>query len=264
MTTSPKAFVRRVLKRVLMEGRALWLRIPDRVECNVCRWSGRSLLDDSWHRNVCCPRCGSSVRHRMLAAAFESPGRWNKETLFRGKRVLHFAPEAFIGSLVAPLAAAYVTADFLHEGVDLTVDMTRMPSVGTGTFDVVIACDVLEHVSNFHQALAELHRVLSTDGVAILTVPQKTGLAKTYEDSSLTSAHERMQAFGQHDHLRIFGDDFPAELAAAGFEVDVMRGLDFPPSLVSRHCLTPAAPSAHPLATNERRLFFCRRLRLHD
>ena len=128
MTTSPKAFVRRVLKRVLMEGRALWLRIPDRVECNVCRWSGRSLLDDSWHRNVCCPRCGSSVRHRMLAAAFESPGRWTKEALFRGKRLAHsfkifyfFLNNCSDGKCVAPTFA------MPHRG------MASLASVGLAT-----------------------------------------------------------------------------------------------------------------------------------
>lgn len=38
-------------------------------------------------------------------------------------------------------------------------------------FDVVISCDVFEHIDNHTKAASEVHRVLKTDGVLVFTVP---------------------------------------------------------------------------------------------
>lgn len=43
-----------------------------------------------------------------------------------------------------------------------------------GSFDLVLASDVIEHVPNYRQALLEVHRVLKDDGVFIFTVPYLT------------------------------------------------------------------------------------------
>lgn len=40
-----------------------------------------------------------------------------------------------------------------------------------GFFDVVISCDVFEHIDNHTKAASEVHRVLKKDGVLIFTVP---------------------------------------------------------------------------------------------
>jgi SAM-dependent methyltransferase len=245
-------------KWVRARGRMLLLAIPRRVECNACGWQGRRFLDDDWHRDVCCPKCGSTVRLRLLMAAHQHLHRHHLQAVYGGKRVLHVAPEVVLGRHIRPVAKAYVRADYLHEGIDVRLDITDMRGIADGAFDVVIACDVLEHVSDFRRALAEMHRVLADGGMAILTVPQEDGLSVTREDLTLTTDEERRVAFGQHDHVRMFGDDFAAEVGRCGFDVDAVDRDRFSADLVIRHRLGPE-PSPHPLATNSRRVFFCSR-----
>jgi ubiquinone/menaquinone biosynthesis C-methylase UbiE len=52
----------------------------------------------------------------------------------------------------------------------VSADMTAMPFRDC-TFDLVVAIDVLEHISEHSQACKELYRVLRPGGYAILTVP---------------------------------------------------------------------------------------------
>lgn|SRR5208337_471698 len=42
------------------------------------------------------------------------------------------------------------------------------------------------------------------------------------EDPSITDPRERERRFGQFDHVRIYGPDYPQRLAAGGFEVEVL------------------------------------------
>jgi SAM-dependent methyltransferase len=199
------------------------------------------------------------VRHRLLFAAVANLPGLGVDALVRGKRVLHFAPEAVIAELFIPHAAKYVTADFLKDGVDLRLDMSDMRGIADGSFDLVIACDVLEHVPDDSAALRELHRVLSTQGWAILTVPQKDRLPTKYEDPAMDTPELREGAFGQDDHLRIYGDDFAGFLEAHGFSVTVADEGSFDAELVRRHVLFPPVLSKHPLATNYRKVFFARK-----
>ncbi len=61
------------------------------------------------------------------------------DRLFKGRRVLHFAPEQQVGHLVEHLASQYVTADFLDPACDLRLNMSRMDTLGENSFDTVIA-----------------------------------------------------------------------------------------------------------------------------
>ncbi len=109
------------------------------------------------------------------------------------------------------------------------------------------------------RAIREIHRVLSPEGCAILTVPQKDHLAKTYDDPSIIDPDEREKAFGQPDHLRIYGNDFPATLESAGFQVSAVSEKDFPGHLVKKYILFPPRLSTRSLATNFRKVFFARK-----
>ena len=64
-----------------------------------------------------------------------------------------------------------------------------------------------------------LNRVLKNDGHLLIQVPLKTG--KTYQNNSITSKEERLKAFGQQDHVRIYGEDsLPLILKESGFTVN--------------------------------------------
>ena len=77
-----------------------------------------------------------------------------------------------------------------------------------------------EHVPNDITAMKELFRVLKKGGTAILQVPINTKFETTYEDSSITDPLEREKHFGQYDHVRWHGLDYPKRLESVGFEVE--------------------------------------------
>jgi SAM-dependent methyltransferase len=204
------------------------------------------------------------IRHRLLFAALEGIDNLSSDRLINGKRILHFAPEEIFAQRYQRKAAAYVTADFSRTGYDLMLDMSNMPQIANEEFDAVIALDVLEHVPDYQRALEEIHRVLSSGGFAILTVPQKDNLLETYEDPSIVTEEDRTEHFGQRDHLRIFGDDFPATLEGKGFDVSVVDESSFSEEIQKKYVLFPPAISKHPLATNHRKAFFCKKASRHS
>ena len=158
-----------------------------------------------------CPRCRSHPRHRAIAlllARGDLPGR----------RLLHFAPEPLLDPVFARLPEVErVTAD-LHAPADLRLDISDM-DLPAASFDLVLCSHVLEHVPDDRAAMRELRRVLAEGGRALVLVPYRPQAA-TYEDPTITSPLDRMVAFGQQDHVRIYGNDLPDRLRDAGFEVD--------------------------------------------
>jgi SAM-dependent methyltransferase len=239
---------------------AVALSHPQKVHCNICGWKGRYFLSDSWHRHIKCPCCGLEIRHRLFLAALQNIDDLSFDQLIHGKRVLHFAPEEIVSRQLLGKAASYVTADLLQRKCDLRLDMSHMPEIGNATFDVVIAFDVLEHVPDYHAALEEVHRILSPWGVGIFTVPQPDDLGVTYENPAIVTPSERAKHFGQWDHLRLFGCDFPVTVEGKGFAVRVVDEATFPQDIRERCVLAPPQLSKRPLVTNFRKIFFCQKI----
>jgi len=134
-----------------------------------------------------------------------------------------------------------------------------MCALDDSSFDLIVACDVLKHVIGDSLALEEMFRVLSPEGWAILTVPQKYGLAETYEDKSISTEAERLEAFGQEDHLRIYGDNFPEIIEFHNFVVVTLDGQNFKDEIVQKNILFPPRLSSNFLATNYRKAIFAQK-----
>jgi ubiquinone/menaquinone biosynthesis C-methylase UbiE len=93
-------------------------------------------------------------------------------------------------------------------------------------------------VPNDKQAMKELYRVLKPNGVAILQVPISRILKKTYEDFSIVTPKERLKAFGQRDHVRIYGQDYVQRLKVAGFDVEEYKISEtLSRELIKKYCL---------------------------
>jgi len=75
---------------------------------------------------------------------------------------------ALVGMDASPVAAAFCARKGLASMV--LGNATRLP-FSDGTFDLVLAMDVLEHVDHDDLAAAEISRVLQPSGAAIITVP---------------------------------------------------------------------------------------------
>ncbi len=165
--------------------------------------------------NARCPRCGSLERHRLLWLFLT--GR--EEMLSASTRLLHIAPEPILSTLLrSSLGSRYVSADLGHTG-DVRLDVTALP-FRHDTFDAVICNHVLEHVPDDRSAMREFRRILRTPGWAILESPVNGRLEKTYEDPAIVDPAERERAFGQFDHVRVYGRDFQDRLREAGFDLE--------------------------------------------
>ena len=164
--------------------------------------------------NFECPRCGAHDRERHLLLYMRASGVLD---LFRGARVLHFAPEKRLARKIEAFEpAAYVQCDLFPAAPGIVkVDIQSM-QFADGDFNVLIANHVLEHVEDLKATLHEIARVLAPNGVAILQTPFSGRLQSTWHDTGIDTAEARLQAYGQEDHMRLFGRDVCRQIAQAG------------------------------------------------
>lgn len=164
--------------------------------------------------NFECPRCGSHDRERHLLLYLRASGllEW-----MRGKSLLHFAPERHLSRVIAAQGPTrYVRCDLNPQSPDeMKVDIESM-AFEDGSFDLLIANHVLEHVADDRQALFEISRVLAPGGYAILQTPYSSVLHRTWTDPGIVEESARLQAFGQEDHVRLFGQDIFERFSANG------------------------------------------------
>jgi SAM-dependent methyltransferase len=167
-------------------------------------------------KNFGCPRCGCHDRERHLLLYLQALGVSDR---FRGATILHFAPERRLSEIIEACAPGrYVKGDLYpaSEGVE-TIDMLAI-DYPSETFDIVIANHVLEHVDDDALALSELRRVLKAGGHAILQTPFSDKLQRTFSDPGIDDAATRYQAYGQEDHVRLYGRDIFEKIESAGFK----------------------------------------------
>ncbi len=118
-------------------------------------------------------------------------------------------------------------------------DITLLP-FQSSCFDVIICLHVLEHVSNDTEAMIELFRILKPGGWAIVQVPIDKSRNITFEDPDITSPDDRARAFGQYDHVRLYGLDYRRKLANAGFPVTIDEYVkELPADVLDRYGLDP-------------------------
>lgn len=165
-----------------------------------------------------CPFCHSYDRNRWVQYVLE-----HKTEIYRKPfRILHFAPEAMIGSKLRTMhQGEYITADIDASGVDRVEDITDI-SFTDRTFDYILCNHVLEHIKAERQALSELKRCLKDDGKIIFSVPI-CWEEKTVEDEEIHTEEQRLIEYGQKDHVRLYGNDLKDRLEKNGFRVTMYR-----------------------------------------
>jgi predicted SAM-dependent methyltransferase len=186
--------------------------------CPICGYTGVFVSVGHPPRwDARCLNCGSRERHRLLWLWVRRDGG----NRLAGKHILHFAPEKVVMRQMRgnPL---YETADLHQSGVTHTVDITNV-ALPDGSYDVVIANHVLEHIPDDRQAMRELFRLLRPGGMALLTVPLNASRQQTYENLAITAPAQRHAHFSAEDHVRYYGLDFADRLADAGFTVATFR-----------------------------------------
>lgn len=132
-------------------------------------------------------------------------------------RVLHFAPESLVQDKLKALPNLdHLSVDLVSPIADRQADITALP-FADASFDIILCNHVLEHVPDDARAMSEVFRVLAPGGWAMLLTPYRAD-ADTDEDPDATP-DERVRRFGQDDHVRTYGRDYPDRLRSAGFSV---------------------------------------------
>lgn len=209
---------RKYLQRIsgpLLKIAGLFLRGKD-VTCPVCEKSFRRFLPYGRIQprpNALCPNCLSLERHRLIWLYLKE----TTDFFRRAHAVLHIAPEAcFIPRFERIHGDQYVTADIESPLARVRMDVQRMP-FADNTFEVVLCNHVLEHVEDDLVAMKEIFRVLRPGGYAILQVPFFHPVPeRTFSDPTITDPRAREKVFGQDDHVRRYGRDFPQRIETAG------------------------------------------------
>ena len=179
----------------------------DAVECPICERTFARFLPYAGRENAVCPGCGAAERHRLLWL-------WLcEEDRLRG-RVLAFGPDDATDERLRHLSRVkYTSSDIDGTQAMVAADITQLP-FDDDTYDVILCSHVLEHVEDEQRALAELKRVLKPGGWAAIMVPVDRSVERTFEDANATTEQQRLERFGQIDHVRLYGRDVAQRLHA--------------------------------------------------
>ena len=178
-------------------------------------------------RKAICPHCGSSDRERLVYLYIRD--KYLPTHTENKVKCLHIAPESQLSNYLRSQSNIdYTAGDKRCEGYDYPdyvqpIDIMDFSSIEDNTYDLIICNHVLEHVQNDFVAMQGIRRILKANGIAILQVPYAIKLEKTIEDSSITSPTSRLEIYGQADHVRLYGLDYPIRLNSAGFSVEKMN-----------------------------------------
>lgn len=197
----------------------------DVVFCPFCKSTFREfgVFGISKRPNARCHKCGSLERHRLQWKYLTEKLKFFDS--HEPVKLLHFAPEKMFYDIFSEMPnLEYVPCDlfpskYSYKGKAeiLKVDITNIP-FPDNTFDFILCSHVLEHIPDDRLAMQELYRVMKPHGSGIFQVPIP-GRPDTYEDFSIQRPEDREKAFGQHDHVRVYGFDYPDRLRSAGFKV---------------------------------------------
>jgi SAM-dependent methyltransferase len=188
------------------------------VECPICESHYKQFLPYGRinpRPNALCPSCLSLERHRLIWLYLKEKTNFFQEKL----SVLHIAPEpCFMNRFEKIHGSKYITADIESPLAKVKMDIHAIP-FEANSFDAVLCNHVLEHVQSDIKAMTEIKRVLKPGGFAIMQVPFFSPVPETTrEDLSIIDPREREKAFGQDDHVRMFGKDYAKRIEKAGLK----------------------------------------------
>jgi SAM-dependent methyltransferase len=208
----------------------------------------KAVIGGGYRDNCLCPKCNSADRERLVYLFL----LLNTILLFSNISVLHMAPEVNLGRMLSQKHnIKYLSGDLDSPLAMMKMDLTKLPLIKE-TFDLVVCNHVLEHIPDDYKAMSEIYRVLKPGGIAILQVPVSRIMYKSVEELTQISEAERLELFGQRDHVRIYAArDYIERLERTGFiveEFDWTKHKEFDP-YSNKYSLNP-----------EERLFIARKV----
>jgi phosphoglycolate phosphatase len=188
-------------------------------QCNIC--GSREFQIYAGRDGEKCATCGSLRRHRMAYLLYTREGLFDdKPSPPYGKRILHLAPERILHDCIRDaVGAGYIVADAQPEAYSAQCLRLFFPQdfriFPDAYFDFVIHNHVLEHLpGHFRDHLLQFCRLLKRGGCMIFSVPGPLLSVPTVEGGEhLATDAERIERFGQKDHLKQFGKDLAEYMA---------------------------------------------------
>jgi SAM-dependent methyltransferase len=227
---SPKYYSKALLNRLKNVYRTTFYK-GEQVYCGICNWKGRRFFNGK------CPKCSSVPRTRLVPFSFQY------FDLLKDKiNLLHLAPNKteydFIRSHI-DTGSTYDRMDILpYKHVNLLKDITNS-DLTTGSYDIVVAWHLFEHIPDDIQAISEVYRILVEGGKALVSVPIYPKDNKvTYEDSNIEySDYEKVH--GHYDHCRSCGLDYFERFEDQGFMTETLYVNVLPETTVTHFGLRP-------------------------
>jgi Methyltransferase domain len=143
----------------------------------------------NWRESLVCPRCEMNARQRMVAQVLQdmcgaSEARaWGRPTaavyIMEQRTPLYRWFTRTLPSLTIVGSEYLPVGDRSGEARNLRHEDAEHLTFDDGMFDLVVSCDVLEHLDQPASALREMARVLRPGGKAILTFPMDPHLPTT-------------------------------------------------------------------------------------
>lgn len=194
-----------------------FLYLGNNVYCLICQkyFSKFIVLENG---DKLCPACGSLPRHRRLWLLLTK-----EKPITSNDVILHFSPERCITNKLKKIhGEKYHTTDYdVKFNTNFHFDIANIAAKNE-TYSYIICYHVLEHIENDIQAMKELYRILKRGGKVIIQTPFKDG--SIYENATITTKQERLQHFGQDDHVRIYSiDGLKSRLESVGFSVTLLQ-----------------------------------------
>ena len=148
--------------------------------------------------------------------------------------ILDVAPTQVLSDVIRESqGGSYISMDFDPQAdgrlVDFRADITRLP-LRADSVGFLLCSHVLEHVIDDNAAISEIMRVLKDGAATLIQVPRRRGVPT--QEAPGASPDERLNLFGQADHVRLYGDDFEDRLRNAGLRVETMSYAQVLPRLL--------------------------------
>lgn len=182
--------------------------------CNICDSDLKGFIANE--TDLICPNCGSLPRTRRLWQLIDN------EVADQEVKLLDFSPSRGLYRLLKNHPKInYLSSDLSDDFIaDRAYDLTNVPEPDN-SYDLILCYHVLEHIVEDQKAMSELFRITKKGGKCFIQTPFKTG--ETYEDFSIVNPADRLKAFGQEDHVRIYSSaELKNRLEKAGFEVNLI------------------------------------------
>jgi len=98
----------------------------------------------------------------------------------------------------------YITLDnHSYPGIDITADITKKIPLKNNSIDSVVCFQVLEHVLNPKKAVSEMHRVLKSKGVCLLTTHMAAPLHGEPNDYYRFSKYALQDLFKDFSYVKV-------------------------------------------------------------